>query len=100
MATGGQILQRRRRPSANGSTTAQSLASDGSPAAGIDARLIGGAVLFGIGWGLAGFCPGPALASLVSGSPRVLLFVASMIVGMGLYRGFDRLAALGRRMVR
>lgn len=100
VATGGQMLQRRRRPSAYGPTAAQSLTSDGFPAAGIDARLIGGAALFGIGWGLAGFCPGPALASLVSGSPRVLLFVASMIVGMALYRGFDRSALLGARTLR
>jgi len=52
---------------------------------GIDARLIGGASVFGLGWGLAGFCPGPALASLVTGSGRVALFVVSMVVGMGLF---------------
>lgn len=54
-------------------------------AAGIDVRLLLGAALFGAGWGLAGFCPGPAVAALVTGSGRVLLFVASMIAGMGLY---------------
>lgn len=100
VATGGQIIQRRRRPSANGSTSPQPLASGGVPAAGIDAQLIGGAALFGIGWGLAGFCPGPALASLVSGSPRVMIFVASMIVGMGLYRVFDRVVLLRARTAR
>jgi uncharacterized protein len=47
----------------------------------IDKPLVLGAVIFGIGWGLAGFCPGPALAALASGSPSVLLFVAAMIVG-------------------
>jgi uncharacterized protein len=52
----------------------------------IDARLIAGAVTFGIGWGLAGFCPGPALASLAYGNARSLLFVAAMACGMGLYR--------------
>ena len=54
-------------------------------AAGIDARLLLGAALFGAGWGLAGFCPGPAVAALVTGSGRVLLFVGSMVAGMGLY---------------
>jgi hypothetical protein len=55
-------------------------------ASAIDMRLLGGAALFGLGWGLAGFCPGPAVASLVTGSGQVALFVASMIAGMGLYR--------------
>ena len=57
-----------------------------APTAGLDARLIGGAALFGLGWGLAGFCPGPAVASLVTGSGQVALFVVSMVAGMGLYR--------------
>ena len=48
----------------------------------IDPRLLGGAALFGVGWGLAGFCPGPALAALASGLAPVLIFVAAMIVGM------------------
>lgn len=52
----------------------------------IDAKLIGGAALFGIGWGMAGFCPGPAFVSLVSGKAAVLLFVVSMLFGMRLYR--------------
>ena len=54
-------------------------------AAGIDGRLLAGAGVFGLGWGLAGFCPGPALASLVTGSVEVAVFVASMIVGMSLF---------------
>ena len=49
---------------------------------GIDLRLVGGSALFGMGWGLGGYCPGPALTSLVSGTPFALAFVASMIVGM------------------
>jgi len=53
---------------------------------GIDARLLTGAALFGLGWGLAGFCPGPALAALITGSGQVALFVASMIAGMALHR--------------
>ena len=52
----------------------------------IDAPLIGGATLFGIGWGLAGFCPGPAIAALSSGLWPVFVFVAAMITGMLLFR--------------
>lgn len=48
----------------------------------IDVSLIGGAAIFGIGWGLAGFCPGPALAALVSLQPKVLIFLLSLVVGM------------------
>jgi uncharacterized protein len=51
----------------------------------IDARLIGGGVLFGIGWGLAGFCPGPALVALSSGFGPALWFVPAMLVGMVLH---------------
>jgi uncharacterized protein len=47
----------------------------------IDVRLIGGAALFGIGWGLAGYCPGPALLSLSGGDWRVAALVAAMVVG-------------------
>lgn len=50
----------------------------------IDGPLMGGAVIFGVGWGLAGFCPGPALAALASLSPTVVAFVAAMIVGQWL----------------
>jgi uncharacterized membrane protein YedE/YeeE len=48
----------------------------------IDAALISGAVIFGVGWGLAGYCPGPAVVSLASGRPEVFVFVAAMIAGM------------------
>lgn len=48
----------------------------------LDLRLVGGAALFGVGWGLAGFCPGPALTSLLMGSEGVVVFVAAMIAGM------------------
>ena len=51
----------------------------------VDRRLIGGSALFGIGWGLAGFCPGPAVASLSYGMVEPALFVASMIFGMALW---------------
>ena len=55
----------------------------------IDARLIGGGVLFGIGWGIAGFCPGPALVAASSGVGDAWLFVVAMLVGMAVH---DRLA--------
>ncbi len=50
----------------------------------LDGPLIIGAILFGIGWGLGGFCPGPAISALASGSPQVVLFVAAMIAGQWL----------------
>jgi uncharacterized protein len=49
----------------------------------IDRPLILGAVLFGVGWGLVGYCPGPALAGLGLGSPATVLFVFAMLIGMG-----------------
>jgi uncharacterized protein len=48
----------------------------------IDLPLVSGAALFGVGWGLAGICPGPALADLVTLEPKVLMFVAAMLGGM------------------
>lgn len=52
----------------------------------LDRPLIAGSVLFGIGWGLAGFCPGPALVTVVTGKREVIVFVAFMILGMYLFR--------------
>lgn len=51
----------------------------------IDRRLVLGSVLFGIGWGIAGFCPGPALAALGMGELKAAVFVVAMLVGMGLF---------------
>lgn len=48
----------------------------------IDGRLIGGALLFGLGWGLGGVCPGPGLVSIFGGSSEILIFVVMMGVGM------------------
>ena len=48
----------------------------------IDRPLLGGAALFGVGWGLSGFCPGPAVAALSTGAPPVAVFVAAMLLGM------------------
>lgn len=56
------------------------------PPRAIDGRLLGGAALFGVGWGLAGYCPGPALASLGFGLWQPALFVLAMLAGMGLFR--------------
>jgi uncharacterized membrane protein YedE/YeeE len=50
----------------------------------IDGPLLGGAALFGLGWGLAGLCPGPAIAGLVTGSPSIALFCIAMVAGQWL----------------
>ncbi|CAN7648823.1 YeeE/YedE family protein [Pararhizobium sp. LjRoot235] len=51
----------------------------------VDSPLVIGSALFGLGWGIGGFCPGPAVASLSSGIPQTALFVIAMLVGMTLY---------------
>lgn len=56
----------------------------------IDRRLIGGSLLFGIGWGIAGICPGPAVAILLTGHWQVILFVAAMLIGMALFEALER----------
>ena len=56
----------------------------------IDARLILGSATFGIGWGVAGYCPGPALVSLGTGHPKALIFLAAMLAGMLLYNSLNR----------
>jgi uncharacterized protein len=56
----------------------------------IDAPLVLGALGFGVGWGLAGFCPGPALVALGALEIKALVFVAAMIAGMGLYELIER----------
>jgi len=52
----------------------------------VDARLLAGSAIFGVGWGLAGFCPGPAVTALASGLAPVFAFVAAMVAGMALYK--------------
>lgn len=52
----------------------------------VDGRLLAGAAIFGIGWGLAGFCPGPAVTALASGLLPVFAFVAAMVAGMAAYK--------------
>lgn len=56
----------------------------------IDRRLIGGSLLFGAGWGVAGFCPGPAIVALGMGEIKAAVFVAAMMVGMGLFEVLER----------
>lgn len=53
----------------------------------VDARLLGGAAIFGVGWGLAGYCPGPGVVALASGAGGPAIFVASMLAGIW---GFGR----------
>ena len=57
---------------------------------GIDARLLLGAALFGIGWGIGGFCPGPAIVSAAVAAKPAVIFALSMLAGMALFRFVDR----------
>jgi uncharacterized membrane protein YedE/YeeE len=59
----------------------------------IDSPLILGAVIFGVGWGLVGICPGPALVVLGSGRPQGVAFVLAMLAGMGVYELYERVRA-------
>lgn len=63
----------------------------------IDRRLVLGALAFGAGWGLAGLCPGPALALIATGNGKVLVFVASMLVGMAIFEVIERRRQSNRR---
>ena len=54
-------------------------------ASAIDRRLLTGSALFGAGWGVAGFCPGPGLVALGMGEPKALVFVVAMLVGMAIF---------------
>jgi uncharacterized membrane protein YedE/YeeE len=56
----------------------------------IDRRLVLGSILFGAGWGLAGFCPGPALVALGTGLPKAIVFIVAMLAGMGLFELIER----------
>lgn len=56
----------------------------------LDRRLIGGSQLFGMGWGVAGICPGPAVALLLTGQWQVLVFVAAMLAGMIVFAALER----------
>jgi uncharacterized protein len=56
----------------------------------LDKRLVIGGLVFGAGWGLAGFCPGPALVAMAMGQPKALVFVLAMLAGMQLYEMLER----------
>ena len=58
----------------------------------IDKRLVLGSLVFGVGWGLAGFCPGPAIVSAAAGQPKAMAFVAAMLAGMWLFEVLERWA--------
>jgi uncharacterized protein len=59
----------------------------------IDVKLLAGAAIFGLGWGLGGYCPGPSIVSLASGATGVLVFVGAMLAGMLATARLERLAA-------
>jgi hypothetical protein len=59
-------------------------------AARIDAKLVAGAAIFGAGWGMSGYCPGPALVSLGLGRQEAFYFVTAMLAGMAVHRAFAR----------
>ena len=61
-----------------------------SPKAKIDAKLIAGSAVFGIGWGLSGFCPGPALVGLTSGLVGSYVFVGAMFIGFFVFNRLHR----------
>ncbi len=56
----------------------------------IDKPLVIGGLMFGTGWGLAGFCPGPAIVSLGAGQPKAAVFVLAMLMGMALFKWYER----------
>jgi hypothetical protein len=60
----------------------------------IDAKLIGGAALFGVGWGLGGYCPGPSIVSLASGALDAIVLVAATAAGMWIASRFERAPSL------
>jgi uncharacterized membrane protein YedE/YeeE len=59
----------------------------------INRRLVLGSLAFGAGWGLAGYCPGPALASLATGDAKPWIFALAMLAGMGMFEMFERIGA-------
>lgn len=65
----------------------------------VDRRLLLGGLAFGVGWGLAGFCPGPALASLASGGAKPAIFTVAMVAGMVIYELVERASAMRMKRV-
>jgi uncharacterized protein len=85
--TGFAIARRRGRPSLTETC-------DWPTKTAIDPPLVIGALIFGLGWGMAGLCPGPAIENLATLSPPVLIFVAAMLGGMALYDLWQRRPAM------
>jgi len=83
VAAPGLAWLRRRRASLSGEPLHWPTASR------IDVRLMAGSLAFGAGWGLAGFCPGPALVAAAAGVREAGVFVAAMVVGMGLFSAIE-----------
>lgn len=80
----------------------QGLAANGEcipcmPDTTIDARLLGGAAIFGAGWGLAGFCPGPGIVASTTGAAQPLVFMAALIAGISGVQFFERRRAEPQR---
>lgn len=69
-----------------------------APARSVDARLVIGAVIFGVGWGLGGICPGPGVVALLTMAPHTLLFLAGLVAGIAAYETSQR--ALDRTRTR
>lgn len=69
---------------------AKAASSSAEPSRRVDARLVSGAALFGVGWGLSGYCPGPALAAAAFGRQEAVAFLFSMLLGIVLFRAFEQ----------
>ncbi len=80
----GFALLRRRRASLSGEPLRWPTATR------VDVRLAVGSLAFGVGWGLAGFCPGPALVAASAGVPEALIFVAAMVAGMAIFSMLEK----------
>lgn len=89
-AAGFMLARRRERPVRDGRFSEPSKSC-------IDVRLVLGAVLFGAGWGLAGYCPAPVLVASVSEQAGTLVFVAAMLAGMVAFDLYHKLASGSRR---
>lgn len=63
----------------------------------IDKPLVVGSLMFGAGWGLAGFCPGPGIVAMAAGQPKAAVFVAAMLAGMLVFKLLDRASAAATR---
>lgn len=84
IGSGGFALAKKRRRSLLGAPMQLPTATK------LDQRLLLGSTAFGVGWGMAGFCPGPAVVSAAAGQPKAWIFVAAMLAGMALYSAIEQ----------